>query len=464
MLNIEFLEAFGSLIYRGLPLPLLSNFYQYLDDSLKQEMMKEDFNRHLTIKTLDEKQIQPEIEKWLVPIRRPLQKKPIQGKTLLNFDYLRFSISNYSQLDPNHTLILSRWKKEQLYNIPSICTLDYTRPCSDITNSFIQQAHTIFTSYPNHPAFNNPYFQKKFLTDIPLMIEKIDMVNLILEKNLISSVVVGTTEEMTSRILTLVASSKGIPSFCLQHGLIMGEEAFLPVFATKQVVYGAYEKEWYLQKGVEENRIAIVGHPRFDDIFTMNHMSKSAFLEKMGFDADKKIIFIATQPFHTSFYVQLTELLVKNPELAIIIKPHPWEKSRNLVSEYINLSEVYPSVKYVTNEVKIYDIIANSDTVVVANSTVGLEAMLLNKPVVVYKSKSSNRDYPYYDALGGVVSDNAETVANIIHSILDHPPYAQTEILLRNQFSNRNYPQKISLSKLQQLIEKITNESSDFYG
>ncbi|WP_017152803.1 CDP-glycerol glycerophosphotransferase family protein [Bacillus bingmayongensis] len=461
LLNLEFIETFASLTYRDIPLPLLSNFYQYLDNSLKQEMMREDFNNHLIIKTLDESQIQPQFEKWLTPIQKPMQKKPIQGKTLLNFDYLRFSVSNYSQFDPNDTLILARWRKQQAYNIPVICMADYTRQSPDIADSFIQQAHTIFASHENHPAFNNSYFKEKFLANIPLMIEKIDMVNLIFEKNLISSVVVGTTEEITSRILTLVASSKGIPSFCLQHGVIMGEEAFFPVFATKQVVHGFYEKDLYLQKGVEENRISVVGHPRFDDIFTINHMSKSSLLLKMGLNAQKKIVFIATQPFNTSFYVELTKLLIKDPEIAVIIKPHPWEKSRNLVSEYVNLSKVYSSVKYVTNEVNIYDIIANSDIVVVANSTVGLEAMLLNKPVVIYKSQSLDRNYPYYDTLDGLVSHDAETASMIIHNILYHPPTLQMGKQVRDQFLNHNYPQKTAVPKLHKLIKEMTGKSND---
>lgn len=58
------------------------------------------------------------------------------------------------------------------------------------------------------------------------MIEKINMAYFIFEEHDISSVIVGTTEDITNRVLTLISKSKGIPSYCLQHGAIMGEEAF----------------------------------------------------------------------------------------------------------------------------------------------------------------------------------------------------------------------------------------------
>lgn len=420
-----------------------------------QEMMKENFNNYLKVKMLDEKQIQPQFEKWLKPIRKPIQKKPIQGKLLLNFDHLRFSANNYLQFNPKDTLILAKWKKRRLYNIPVICMADYTRPCPNIVDSFVHQANAIFALYKNHPLFNNLHFKEKFLTDIPLMIKEIDMINLIFEKNLISSVIVGTTEDMTSRVLTLLASSKGIPSFCMQHGALMSEEAFLPVFATKQVVYGAYEKDWYLKKGVEKNRISVVGHPRFDDIFTNNRMDKRRFFRKLRINIQKKIVFIATQPFNTSFYMDLASILIRDPEIVVVLKPHPLEKSRNLVKEYIQLSKKHPSVKYVTNKVNLYDIIVNSDAVVIANSTVGLEAMLLNKPVVIYKSQTLNRDYPYYDTLDHLVAYDAEAVSTITRDILYHPG-SRKEKELRELFLEHNYPQRTAIQKLRNLIKELT--------
>lgn len=110
------------------------------------------------------------------------------------------------------------------------------------------------------------------------MIEKLNMAHFIFKEQDISGVIVGTTEDITSRALTFLSSSEGIPSYCLQHGAVMGEEAYFPVFATKQVVYGKYEEDWYLQKGVSESQIEILGHPRYDEIFDRVYMDKKNLL------------------------------------------------------------------------------------------------------------------------------------------------------------------------------------------
>lgn len=110
------------------------------------------------------------------------------------------------------------------------------------------------------------------------MIEKLNMAHFIFKEQDISGVIVGTTEDITSRALTFLSSSEGILSYCLQHGAVMGEEAYFPVFATKQVVYGKYEEDWYLQKGVSESQIEILGHPRYDEIFDRVYMDKKNFL------------------------------------------------------------------------------------------------------------------------------------------------------------------------------------------
>lgn len=285
------------------------------------------------------------------------------------------------------------------------------------------------------------------------MIEKLNMAYFIFKEQDISGVIVGTTEDITSRALTFLSRSEGIPSYCLQHGAIMGEEAYFPVFATKQVVYGKYEQDWYLQKGGSESQIEILGHPRYDEIFNRTYMDKKELFKTLKIDPTTKVIFIATQPFKTSFYTELTEKLVKDKKITVIIKPHPWEKGRNLVGEYIKLSNLYPNVKYITNEVNMYDVILHANLVVISNSTVGLEAMLLDIPVVVYKSLLEDRDYKYYDTLDGLVNHSIEDLLSTVEKVLNDSSQSSLAKELRRKFINENYPQEACTKRLINLIQ-----------
>ncbi|EEK70315.1 spore coat protein [Bacillus mycoides] len=453
LLNLEYINVFSELKHYNVALPLLSNFYQYLDEDVKNKMKEKDFYKQLSIEPIEETQLQLEFEKRMSSFQSKIKRINQNGVILLNSDYLRFSVSNFTHFNPNHTKILTRSKKTELYGLPTICAPDYINKAPNTAHVFIEKAKKIYSKFNKHPLFSNMFFQKKLLSDLPIMIEKLNMAYFIFKEQVISGVIVGTTEDIASRALTFLSKSEGIPSYCLQHGAIMGEEAYFPVFATKQVVYGRYERDWYLQKGVSESQIEIIGHPRYDDIFDRVYMDKKNLFKQLKIDPSTKVVFIATQPFKTSFYIELTEKLVKDKNITVIIKPHPWEKGRNLVGEYVRLSNVYPNVKYITNEVNMYDVILHANLVVISNSTVGLEAMLLDIPVVVYKSLLEDRDYKYYDKLDWLVNHSIEDMVSTIEKVLNDSLQSSLAKELRQQFISENYPQEVSTKKLQGLIQ-----------
>lgn len=454
LLNLEFIKTFATLTYKNIPLPLLSNFYHYLDQPLQEEMQSDDFCQ-FSLQNFKEEEIQPGFEKWLHSIRKPQGAKPEQGKLLMNFDYLRFTEENYREFSPETSLILTRWRMKDLYTIPVISMLDHIKNQPQISHTFTQKAKAIFKTQQRHPVFSNPEFQQRFLKDIPHMIEKIDMVFKILKNNPIHVILVGTTEELTSRILAIVGQTVGIPSFCLQHGLILGEEAYLPAFASHYVVYGHYEKEWYKSRGVPDEQIVIAGHPRYDAIFTTNDLDRQQVLKKLNLNPHKKTVLMATQPNSSSLFMEVANLVVNLPNSQIIIKPHPWEKAKGRTEAYLGLARKYSQVQYITTEMPLYSLISASDVVVIANSTVGLEAMLLDKPVVVIKSPTANRDYPYYDSLGSLVKTTPIQVYECIETLLTSPAYQQNARQLRNQFIQQNYPTKDSTSALQKLMKNF---------
>lgn len=462
LLFLDFIDVFGKLTYNSIPLPLLANFYQYLDNNLKEEMSKSDFKKHFIYKSLSSTQIQPEFERWLNPLKQPLLAKPLQGKLLLNFDYLRFSHNNYIQyFDPEETVIFARWEKNKYLNIPVHCIVNYRVEVQETINELINKANMIFKSVNTHPVYGNQFFYNTFINKIPQMVETIAAVNRYLEEEPVSCVIVGTTEEIISRILTIVAASKGIPSICLQHGLLGGDEAFIPVFSTIVAVYGHYEKNWYLKKGLAETRIVITGHPRFDDIFTKNHMSKKRLAEKCNLNLHKKTILFATQPNYVSLWNQLIEIMAKNPQIEIVIKPHPWELSRGqestrkLMDNYEAYVKKYKSVKLISIKgFNLYDILPNVDAVVCNLSTVVLEAMLCEKPVFIL----SNKHLDYFDKLGEFSSSNPAELARLIGKILKDTIYQQQANTKRDEFLAYTYPQKLSGVRLIEEINKLTEK------
>ncbi|MED3281620.1 spore coat protein, partial [Bacillus thuringiensis] len=63
LLNLEYINIFSRLKQYNIPLPLLSNFYQYLDEDIKNKMKDNNFYKQLSIEPIAETQLQLEFEK-----------------------------------------------------------------------------------------------------------------------------------------------------------------------------------------------------------------------------------------------------------------------------------------------------------------------------------------------------------------------------------------------------------------
>jgi hypothetical protein len=453
-LFLDFINVFADLTYNNIPLPILANFYQHLDQTLKEEMTKPDFKKYLSRKSLDNTQIQAQFERWLNPLKLPSKTKPSQGKVLLNFDYLRFSQNSYSHFSPKETVIFARFDKKDHLGIPIHCIKHYSVDVQQIIDKLVKKANGIFSSVNTHPVYNNQYLKTSFINKIPLMVEQIAAVSRYFDKNPISCIIVGTTEDLISRILTIIAASKGIPSICLQHGILGGPEAYLPVFSTKVAVYGQYEKDWYIERGLPENRIAITGHPRFDDIFIQNHLPRTDFQKKYNLNPQKKYVLLATQPGNILLWSKLIEILAKQREIEVIIKPHPWELSRgpDRMAVYELYSNKYQSVKLILKKgVNLYDILANVDIVVVNLSTAGLEAMMFRKPLFIL----SDMPFDYYDKMKDFTSSSPTKLAQLITRFFKDYRLQQLAHNKISEFLTYAYPQNMSAVSLLKEINKL---------
>jgi len=89
----------------------------------------------------------------------------------------------------------------------------------------------------------------------------------------------------------------------------------------------------------------------------------------------------------------LKEIVKKYPNNLIYIKIHPAEPNKEFIREIFDFVKQYKNIKIVGNNTK--DLIINAEKVVVINSTVGLEALILEKEIEVYGRalyKSFNQD------------------------------------------------------------------------
>ena len=179
----------------------------------------------------------------------------------------------------------------------------------------------------------------------------------------------------------------------------MGEEAFMPIFTNSVAVYGEYEKNWYLQRGLTQERISEIGHPKYDEIFTKITANNTTNPEKFEIDPNKITLLVITGPYiDAARFTELIKNLITNSNYQLIIKPHPWEISKKKCDLYFELEKKYKSIKVLTSrENYLYELIGHVDGVIATLSTVVLESILFNKPVFLFNFLNSNRAYDYFD-------------------------------------------------------------------
>ncbi len=480
-LFIDFIKDFQDVKFKEIPLPILSVFHFYLDDDLKRQLREESFGKILKTKIEYENQMQPNFDLFLSKITKKNSEMSDSSKLLIHDgDLLRFPEAYLQTFDKRKTeyMFSAKMRKSKTWhdyvqNLKKSGKVhmldDYREDNQKLMNQYLTQINSLFVKYKDHPVYGNQYFQNKFLEELPLMVDLLVAYDNFFSKVPISCVIVGNTLTLYSRILTLIANSKGITTICMQHGIHSNELCYFPIIASKHAVYGHYDKEWYLKRRVSSQSIEIIGHPRFDEIFTKKHMPKRKFMQKLGISSKKKLVFVATNiDRDINVWSTFIRELQKSPSITIIVKPHHTEERLIGTKDFTELSSKYPSVKLVPAATNLYDIIANVDIVVQEYTTVGLEAMLFGKPVFNLRKKDyyNVNDRYYFDQLAEFSDVDPLAVVKMINNFLQDI-HLQTEIKLKQkQFLSFVYPQSLSGNKLHDLLHKVngpmlTNVTAD---
>lgn len=219
----------------------------------------------------------------------------------------------------------------------------------------------------------------------------------------------------------LKASDKSnIPTLFIQEGLGNSWENYrTAIYPSKLTVWGEAAKKEYIKRGIASDRIVITGQPRFDYYYGLE--KSNVFSGVSG----KKILLYATQPLWKELSrFSEGEKVVKDTfdivyricqklNLQLACKLHPSDKpdfyNRDGViiveetgSKSDNYKKWYCNTGYdpeVDDIKRLGYILLSSDIVVTMFSTVGLEAMILNRPVIFLDIAGYSRKEPVSRAL-----------------------------------------------------------------
>ncbi|MCM3654517.1 hypothetical protein [Metabacillus litoralis] len=467
-LYFEFLEAFKELKYRGFSIPYLCHFRSLNTDNMyiRTNLESEEFIKYLTHEVKDKQTFQELFSKYKQSHSNTKVSKTFKkmynkkGKVVLYnaANLLRFPTDTIEKnFSSEETAFLhdvrpkkERLKKVRMGALPIYYLCDYKADVDEEINKLKEKADRIISNYNHHPMFNDVTFKQQFDKQIEGIVNRIEEAKNFIKDDLVSCFVFSSTHYYQSRTIAMVAAEEGIPTICMQHGIIASELGYMPKIADVDAVYGNFEANWFKKLGISEQAVEVTGHPRFDTINNKISISKQEFEEQLGLNPGKKTILIAVRGHaYVGKWKELIKSISKEGDFNIIVRDFPQSTPHKLTTLH---PDVYPS-KHFT----LYELIHHSDAVVSYTSTVGLEAMIANKPTFILSTPTPTY-IGYYDSLGELAQTDPPKLAEVIKKYFNDKNMKEVVKNRRKDFLSHAYPSvKSSGERIVDLIKRLIN-------
>lgn len=282
----------------------------------------------------------------------------------------------------------------------------------------------------------------------------------------------------------LVAAAKleNIPTLAVQHGVIhpthtgymyaKGEispvgsvkSPYCPI-PDKTAVYGTYHKDLLTKASAYPvDSVVVTGQPRYDILYHADTIyGKEKLFKKYKINPEHKIILWATQCHGLSNeeniknFKAVFETMQNLKDATLIIKQHPGEgrKYTKMIERYLNSYKLNAVVT--PKESDTYELLFVCDLMMTRHSTTAMEAVALNKPVIILNLSGEPDPVEYVKegvALG--VYDEKNLKATIDKLLKDDLELAKN----RNEYIGK-YLYKIdgkATERVVKLIEEMINE------
>ena len=232
-------------------------------------------------------------------------------------------------------------------------------------------------------------------------------------------------------IISKLAPKLGIPSIEIQHANEVNDPRCVHsrLAATYLAAYGASTKRVYIRNhGYEDDRIRLVGSPRFDHYIGVPAMSveeRATYLRTLGLDPSRPVVFVGMPAEHINLYfVSFDSFMIELflTELKRVQKEIPGAqfickfRQRNLTWEYrVLLRELFGDDVYAGEFEDSFTLMQISDVLLIGNSTLLVEGMLAHRPIVLYPTRT--HDSYFREDYAGIVpipSSTTDLVADMM--------------------------------------------------
>ena len=172
-----------------------------------------------------------------------------------------------------------------------------------------------------------------------------------------------------------------------------------------------------ISEGVPAEKLVVTGSSKFDDLISFKEPGvKEQLKEKYGIPAEKKVVLVLTSWFveagiwtaeDRSFFVtEIAKVCDDLKDVQLVFKLHAPHENKK---DYLELLKNYTSESLIFDTEPLHEIICISDVVVSVSSTAALEAMALDKPVMIVNMDNGSKIFKDSGALFIEKTDSFES-------------------------------------------------------
>lgn len=198
----------------------------------------------------------------------------------------------------------------------------------------------------------------------------------------------------------IAARHRGLPTICLQHGVIGPRYLALPSLPySEQLLFGAYAAQILAQVCSPHTRLTVTGHCLYDEALTPPRPRPEVLALREGAAG---LVVVCTQFNEQSYYrsygwwLQGVADACRRLAVRLVLKLHPSDSAANLAL-YQTLVQAGDDRVSLAPHGKwpLLELLAACDVMVTRDSTVVFEANLLGKPVVTVNLSDWDEELPY---------------------------------------------------------------------
>ena len=322
------------------------------------------------------------------------------------------------------------------------------------------------------------YISQIFLINFPRVAANIDTFQKVAQRKNVKLVIMRNDTKEVERSLIEACRPLKIPTLVTQHG-ITGDINFSDVLgADMTAVWGKAAIDWFRQFGYQDSRFTVTGNPMYDELYhkvSAKHqdITKKKICQKLSLDSSKKIITFCTsssyawatssnQDYEMNIAIRaILNTLKTLADTQLIIKLHPYDVSLDVYKTIIKSLDLNTKVVMV-REFNTFDILEASDLVIMKYSSTGLEALILDKPLVdLMLQKVITVKIPYAEEGVAIGVRKIEEIGLAIKDGLYNERIRENLRLNRKKFV-LDYAYKIdgqATKRVEELIHKLANNS-----